>query len=253
MQIKGDKQLAELTESVQHMSDKFDEFKKDRKGKEEIINNLKEEVSTLKGRVETLEKESNDQEQYLRRNCILVHGLEENKDKITDDLVASFIKDKMDIDRSYQIGKPNPRKIRPIIVKFVRYNDQRKVFSNKKKLKDSRISITESLTARRMGELSKACNKHGFKNMWTIDGKILFKENGSNKAKLWLSGINVTLSYGEKRTFYVYCVFLLRKGEGFFWYYLGLTVCLISFKFFEISSQRLCTFNFHQNKNIFTK
>ena len=38
------------------MSDKFDDFKKVKKGKEEIINNLKEEVSTLKGRVETLEK-----------------------------------------------------------------------------------------------------------------------------------------------------------------------------------------------------
>ena len=48
MQIEGGKQLAELTESVQHMSDKFDDFKKDRKGKKEIINNLKEEVSTLK-------------------------------------------------------------------------------------------------------------------------------------------------------------------------------------------------------------
>ena len=48
MQIKGDKQLAELTESVQHMADKFDEFEKDRKEKEEIINNLKEEIITLK-------------------------------------------------------------------------------------------------------------------------------------------------------------------------------------------------------------
>ena len=35
MQIKGDKQLAELTESVQYMSDKFDGFKKDRKEKAE--------------------------------------------------------------------------------------------------------------------------------------------------------------------------------------------------------------------------
>ena len=126
MQIKGDKQLAELMESVQHMSDKFDDFEKDRKAKEEIINNLKEEVSTLKGRVETLEKESDDQEQYSRRNCILVHGLEENKEEITDDLVASFIKDKMnidlsvnDIDRSHRMGEQSPRKKRPIIVRFV--------------------------------------------------------------------------------------------------------------------------------------
>ena len=44
--------------------------------------------------------------------------------------------------------------------------------------------IKRLLTARRMEELSKARNEHGLKNLWTIDGKILFKENGSNKVKL---------------------------------------------------------------------
>ena len=124
------------------MSGKLDDFEKDRKKKKEIINNLNKEVSTLKGRAETLEKESDDQEHYLRRNCISVQGLEENKDEITDDFVASFIKDKMDIDlsvndldRSHRIGKPSPRNKRPIIVKFIRYNDRGKIFSNKKKLR----------------------------------------------------------------------------------------------------------------------
>ena len=60
MQIKRDKQLAELMESVQHMSHKFNDSEKNRKEKEEIISNLKEEVSTLKGRFEALEKENDD-------------------------------------------------------------------------------------------------------------------------------------------------------------------------------------------------
>ena len=58
--------------------------------------------------------------------------------------------------------------------------------------------------------------------------------------------------WGE-RTFYEYCVFYSGRGKEFTWYYLGLTVSSISLKFFEISSQGLYTFNFHQNKNIFTK
>ena len=44
VQIKKDKLLAELAESVQHMSDKFDDFEKDRKEKAGIINNLKEKL-----------------------------------------------------------------------------------------------------------------------------------------------------------------------------------------------------------------
>ena len=42
------------------MSHKFDDFEKNRKKKEEIINNLEEEVSALKGRVEILEKENDE-------------------------------------------------------------------------------------------------------------------------------------------------------------------------------------------------
>ena len=45
MQIKGDKQLAEQTKSGQHMPGKFDDFEKDKKEKEDMINNLKEKVS----------------------------------------------------------------------------------------------------------------------------------------------------------------------------------------------------------------
>ena len=91
---------------------------------------------------------------------------------------------KKDIDRSHRIGKPSPRKKRSIIVKFVGYNDRHKAYLDKKRLKDSGISITESLTAYRMGQLSKAQDEHGFLNVWTLHGKILFKENGNNSTKL---------------------------------------------------------------------
>ena len=69
---------------------------------------------------------------------------------------------KKDIDRSHRIGKPTLRKKRPIIVKFVRYNDRYKAYWNKKRLIDSGISISESLTAYRMGQLNKAQDEHGF-------------------------------------------------------------------------------------------
>ena len=123
-----------------------------------------------------------------------------------------------DIDRSYEIGKPTPRKKRPIIVKFVRYNDRRKVVSNNKNLKDSRLSITDSLSARRMEELSKARNEHLFKNVWTIDGKIFFKQKWKQQSKiiLELNGINVMLSYGEKRALCVLRFFTQEGVRGLF-------------------------------------
>ena len=53
MQIKEDKQLVELMESVDHMSGKFNDFEKERKEKEKLMSNLKE-ISSLKRRFENL-------------------------------------------------------------------------------------------------------------------------------------------------------------------------------------------------------
>ena len=64
-----------------------------------------------------------------------------------------------------------------------------KISQISKKVKDSGISITESLIARRMEELSKARHKRGFKNMWTIDDKILFKESGKTKVTLFYRSV----------------------------------------------------------------
>ena len=36
-QIKGEKQLSDLTDSVQLISDKFDEYERDKKAKDELI------------------------------------------------------------------------------------------------------------------------------------------------------------------------------------------------------------------------
>ena len=68
MQIKGDKQLQQLKSSVEVMSDKFDDYEKDWKEKEKIINGLQNEVSSLMKKIDLLEKKSDDSEQYSRRN-----------------------------------------------------------------------------------------------------------------------------------------------------------------------------------------
>ena len=82
------------------------------------------------------------------------------------------------LDRSHRIGNPKTKKkSRPIIVKFVQYYGRRNVFVYKKCLKSKGKSITESLTAFRMQKLKNARDEHGFFNVWTVDGKIMFKNS----------------------------------------------------------------------------
>ena len=43
-QIKGEKQLGDLSESIKFMSDKFDEFEKERQEQKKVIQELRGEV-----------------------------------------------------------------------------------------------------------------------------------------------------------------------------------------------------------------
>ena len=61
---------------------------------------------------------------------------------------------------------------RPIIVKFSNYNTRQRVFQARRKLKGTQITIVENLTSKRVAILSKARNKFGVRNVWSIDERI---------------------------------------------------------------------------------
>ena len=150
-------------------------------------------MTYLRGKVDDITAETDRQEHYSRRNCLLIHGLPESKNENTDLLAMEAIETKLnikitdnDIDRIHRIGKSkNNGKLRPVIIKFVRYNDRKKIFSSKKLLKDAGVSIRESLTAFRMKKLNNARDTFGFRNVWTVDGRIFYSENGFQHAKVY--------------------------------------------------------------------
>ena len=47
-----------------------------------MISGLQNEVSALNKKVAPLEKQADDQEQYSRRNCLLLHGIDEDQDDL---------------------------------------------------------------------------------------------------------------------------------------------------------------------------
>ena len=75
---------------------------------------------------------------------------------------------------------------RPVIVKFSRYNIREKVFKSKKNLKAKNINIAESLDGYRISVLNEAREKFDFKNVWTYDGRILYRDNNDwQKIKIY--------------------------------------------------------------------
>ena len=66
-------------------------------------------------------------------------------------------------------------------------------------MKGTGISVTENLTLKRMERLKKAREQHGFANVLTLNGKIMFKGNDGNfKNLLFLSGFRIAYNVWEK-------------------------------------------------------
>ena len=140
-------------------------------------------------------------ELYSLRNCLLLHGVEEQEN--TDNIVLNVIKEHLDVelsvkdmDRSHRIGKSNSKSKRKlIIVKFINYNDRREIFNNKRRLKGTGVSISESLTTGRMRQLKIARDQFGFNNVWSIDGRIMYKDSTNTKPKLFYGQVVKRIVY----------------------------------------------------------
>ena len=78
-EIKGKSHLQEFIDDVDFITKKFDLLKHERKVREEIVNNLTENVSKLAQKVDDLSGAVEKQEQYSRGNCLVLHGIHEKK------------------------------------------------------------------------------------------------------------------------------------------------------------------------------
>ena len=157
------------------------------------VSELKTKVSTLENaqlettdsidgvikRIETLESERERQEQYSRRENVILHGLAEETGETYDslrkkatDLLNSVVKDKewkeADILRTHRLGKPRSPssgtpKPRPLIIRFVQFHDKLAVLNARAMFKDNGIGVKGDLTQKQRAMLANIPdNKHGY-------------------------------------------------------------------------------------------
>ena len=191
-QIKGEKQLDSLSDALELLSAKFDELEKDHEKKNKKISEVQKKVNSLESK---LGDSVDELEQYSRRNCLLLHGVRELEGENKNDIIMKTMKEEIDIDirqqdldQKHRVGNTKvckEGKSRPIIIKFFRYYVHSAVDKKKKK-----VLITERLTAKRVGLLQEAQGKYRLRNIWTTDGRNLYKENNriflyKNKVIKW--------------------------------------------------------------------
>ena len=62
------------------------------------MKDLKSEISDLNSSVKNLENQLNRQEQYSRRNCILIHGITEIQDENSDHISLRTINEYLEVE-----------------------------------------------------------------------------------------------------------------------------------------------------------
>ena len=159
------------------------------------LSKYKAENKLLSTKLEQVENDLDNMEQYARRNSIRISGITERDDEnVYSDVIGLFKKElsvEMHpnlIDRAHRLGAKGKGKDRNIIVKFTSYQARQKVFEARKKLRthneksSKAIYINEDLTQKRAKLLYQAreLKKEGkIKDCWTHDGRIIVKNNVS--------------------------------------------------------------------------
>ena len=93
--------------------------------------------------------------------------------------------------------------------------DRRHIFTNKKRLKGKKISITESLTKTGMSALKETRNKFGYKSDW----KIIYKDEDDTRAKVYFIDIVASRSFATEKAGVVFDLiasFYFYLSGGFF-------------------------------------
>ena len=164
------------------------------KSLESKVETLAEEKNILKRRVDKLTEDPDEMEHYSR-SCLISVGIKETWDIPQDKSILDVCNNNLGlnltqeaIDGSHRLGPVRKARIepesevapspRPIIVKFTNYHNRSMVFSNKRKLKGSPVSIMENLTARRVKLIQQAKALVRHKQVWSLNGRLFVVKEG---------------------------------------------------------------------------
>lgn len=133
--------VAKLEESINEVA----KLKEDLVAVNEAIRKVETEVNSISRRQRESEVLSDELNNRMRRNNIILKGIPENQHENWSDserIVRTFLSSKLqvnvgEIERAHRLGIRKPGFNRPIIVKFLNYKSKDEVIKNAHKLKDA--------------------------------------------------------------------------------------------------------------------
>ena len=155
---------------------------------ENHISNTNKKFNDLETRLQEMDR-IEKLDQLSRQNNLIFCGIKETKNESTDKEIVEFVNKNIpsteikldEIDCSFRIGKTDEdsTKPRPILVKFKSYDTRKKIYKNKKELRENptKMFINEDLTPKKSVLFSKVrkLKKDGvIFNAWTHDSVVYY-------------------------------------------------------------------------------
>ena len=125
------------------------------------ISQLEDKIAVLTASNAALKAQSDNQEQYSRRQCLRIKGIDKTEDESSSACVDKVIKvcrklkvnvDKPDIDRAHRIGKDRST----MIVKFHSFSKRTELYKARNKQENPGLKIHLDITKDRLTLLDKA-------------------------------------------------------------------------------------------------
>lgn len=177
------KQISDVSNEMKSMSSKMESIQEQFHRQQKDFNSVRETTEKLESRAETIEERLEKQDIMMRRDNIIVYGLDEGggdgakmetEEQLLDSLVT--VLNKHDSSRQWseddfasvlRLGKPEVSKKRPVVARLIKSRVKRAVISNKhlrQALKTKNMKIDDDLT-----EQQRQTLKH-----WRDEGFIAF-------------------------------------------------------------------------------
>ena len=203
----------EIEQSQNFLSDQYDTILQNLQATNLSIQNTEKDIQQLQHQMSNNENRStmqdeqiDDVQQYLRRDCVEITGIpvtsQDNAKSIAmevGDLMGVRVEEN-DISTAHRL--PASKNVtNRIIVKFVNRDKRNEFYQNRRMLvnkspKDlplisneinnraGKIHVNESLTANRkklFGEINSFRKQQNYKYLWTMNGKILLRQNENSR------------------------------------------------------------------------
>ena len=147
-----DKDIADLKESVSFVHGSTDEIKKEQSSQAKLLQDLNEKVMKIEAQAAVLQQNLVDLRARSMRCNLPFYNLPEREDEesisVIQDVLLNTMKlegaDQIEIERAHRMGKKtDAHKPRPIVAKFLRFQDKEFIRKSAHVLKGSRIGISE--------------------------------------------------------------------------------------------------------------